>query len=491
MLEKRAELESLVTALENILREFQRNKKINPEGEICNFNEISSDDSYRFGSKTTELAIMYRLLAKIKGVKVPAGVGLSTNVFEMFFNEAGNSAQYKKLALDFEHAIKAKNAADARKIARNIQKLIDNSKTQTPVLQKQIEIKIKNALEHGSKFSVRSSGVGEDSENKAFAGMGETKLNVIYQDVFANIQECWKSFYSDRCIDYMIEGGNIVKPAVLVQEMIDVSKAGVIFSRNKYGNTIIEGVYGLGEGIVSGMLTPDTIEVETSDGEIIEYSVADKYLKIISTENGTKEEVVAEGAKERVLDAETVKKIMNIVRMLEKDAGYPVDIEYGIKDDIIYILQRRPITTFEEIAAENNDSKINSKEQSEIKQMAALVFEKIQPNDDILFNIADPSNEDEAISVYLKKKDNGVAVFYIDARYSGSVSAEQILEKIVERINTDAVVRAKFNGLSVISRIGEMEMGILPIPYIDDEKEIIPLKKNDDIRDIKTMLISA
>lgn len=491
LLEKRAELESLVTVLENILREYQINKKINPEGEICNFNEISSDDSYRFGSKTTELAVMYRLLEKIKGVKVPAGVGLSTNVFEMFFNEAGNSAQYKKLALDFERAIKAKNAADARKIARNIQKLIDNSKTQTPVLQKQIEIKIKNALEHGSKFSVRSSGVGEDSENKAFAGMGETKLNVIYQDVFANIQECWKSFYSDRCIDYMIEGGNIVKPAVLVQEMVDVSKAGVIFSRNKYGNTIIEGVYGLGEGIVSGMLTPDTIEVETSDGEIIEYSVADKYLKIISTENGTKEEVVTEGAKERVLDAETVKRIMDIVRMLEKDAGYPVDIEYGIKDDIIYILQRRPITTFEEIAAENNDSKINSKEQSEIKQMAALVFEKIQQNDDILFNIADPSNDDEAISVYLKKKDNGVAVFCIDAKYSGSVSAEQILEKIVERINTDAVVRAKFNGLSIILRVGEMEMGILPIPYIDDEKEIIPLKKNDDIRNIKTILFSA
>jgi phosphoenolpyruvate synthase/pyruvate phosphate dikinase len=71
-------------------------------------------------------------------------------------------------------------------------------------------------------------------------------------------------FLFDRCIEYMIKTGQIVKPAVLIQEMINVDKAGVIFSRNKYGNTIIEGVYGLGEGTVSGIITPDTVEVETT-----------------------------------------------------------------------------------------------------------------------------------------------------------------------------------------------------------------------------------
>jgi hypothetical protein len=61
-------------------------KKISIDSEICGFSEISAGDAYRFGSKTTELALIYRLLSKIKGVKVPAGVGISANVLYMFFS---------------------------------------------------------------------------------------------------------------------------------------------------------------------------------------------------------------------------------------------------------------------------------------------------------------------------------------------------------------------------------------------------------------------
>ncbi|GAB1401123.1 hypothetical protein MASR1M68_00340 [Elusimicrobiota bacterium] len=378
LLDARFSLEVLVAELEERVRDFQRNKKININSEISNFNEISIEDNYRFGSKTTELATMYKLLQKTKGVKIPAGVGISANVLEMFFDEIGKGAEYKKLSERFETAIKAKDLVKARKTARDIQNLIDESKPdKKTAIQRTIENKIKYALQHGSRYSVRSSGVGEDSGNKAFAGMGETKLNVGYDDIFGSIEECWKSFYSDRCIDYMIESGQVVKPAVLIQEMINVDKAGVIFSRNKYGNTTIEAVYGLGEGIVSGTLTPDTLEVDTASGEIIEYSVADKYVKIIATDTGTKQEIVTVGAKERVLDAETVKKLMDVVRTLEKDAGYPVDIEYGIKDDNIYILQRRPITTIEEATQEQVKEEIAVVDEKHQKQMAAIVFEDI------------------------------------------------------------------------------------------------------------------
>ncbi len=490
--EKRSEIKNLVLVLENIVTEYQSNKKISIDSEICGFSEISAGDAYRFGSKTTELALIYRLLSKIKGVKVPAGVGISANVLYMFFSETGQNEEYRQLTADFELAVKTKNETAAKQVAKKIQKLIDGSKDKKQTfMQKVIEGKMKSALRQGARYSVRSSGVGEDSENKAFAGMGETKLNVSYADVFENIQECWKSFYSDRCIEYMIKTGQIVKPAVLIQEMINVDKAGVIFSRNKYGNTIIEGVYGLGEGIVSGIITPDTVEVETTSGEIIEYSVADKYSKIVATANGTSQEVVTEGAKDRVLSAETVKTLMDIVNVLEKDAGYPVDIEYGIKDGEIYILQRRPITTLEDAVQAKPDI-TPAIEEKEVKQMAAISFEDMPAGSEILFNMANPLQQDEAIHVYLKKTDGNISVFCIDSKYDGKIDSAVILSMIIDRINTDSVVRDKFNGyLSVTAKIGEMEMGILPFPYIDDEERIIPAGGDIDIKHIKTMLMSA
>ncbi|MDD5021479.1 MAG: PEP/pyruvate-binding domain-containing protein [Endomicrobiaceae bacterium] len=492
LLDARVNLEALVEELANTVKEFQKNKEVQINCEICNFNEISIEDINRFGSKTTELSTMYKLLQKTKGVKVPAGVGISANVLEMFFYETGKGSQYKKLSEDFESAIKEKDFTNAKKIAKNIQNLIETGKTdKKTVIQQTIENKIKNALQQGARYSVRSSGVGEDSGNKAFAGMGETKLNVGYDEIFDNIKECWESFYSDRCIDYMIESGQVVKPAVLIQEMINVDNAGVIFSRNKYGNTTIEALYGLGEGIVSGALTPDTVEVDTASGEIIEYSVADKYVKIVATDNGTKQQIVTEGAKERVLDVATVKRLMDVVKTLEKDAGYPIDIEYGIKDDDIYILQRRPITTFED-ATQEKVKEVIVIDKKPVKQMATIVFENIPAGQEVLFNIANPSVEDEAISVYLKKTDGDIAVFCIDSKYLGNVHTGIVISAIVDRINTDSVVRDRFNSnLSIIARIGEMEMGILPFHYIDSDKKINLIEQDTNIQHIKTMLMSA
>jgi hypothetical protein len=211
----------------------------------------------------------------------------------------------------------------------------------------------------------------------------------------------------------------------------------------------------------------------------------------VSAANGTSQEVVTEGAKDRVLSAEAVKTLMDIVNVLEKDAGYPVDIEYGIKDDEIYILQRRPITTLEDAVQAKTDI-TPALEEKEAKQMAAISFEDMPAGSEILFNMANPLQQDEAIHVYLKKTDGNVSVFCIDSKYDGKIDSAVILSMIVDRINTDSVVRARFNGyLSVTAKIGEMEMGILPFPYIDDEERIIPAESNIDIKHIKTMLMSA
>ncbi|MDD2524454.1 MAG: PEP/pyruvate-binding domain-containing protein, partial [Endomicrobiaceae bacterium] len=462
--------------------------------EITTFDNIYEEDGNKFGSKTTELAKMYRLLKNQKGVHIPNGMGVSVDVLELLFNVVGNKDGF--MLKDFDNAIKNKDYSAAVQIAEKISSAIDDKNISA--VRKEFENFLKNKIaefaRQGVKYSVRSSGVGEDGSSRAFAGMGETKLNVSFDNVYDSIKECWKSFFSERCISYMIESGQVVKPAVLVQEMVNVDKAGVVFSRNKYGNETIEVLYGLGEGLVSGTLTPDTIEVDIKNGEIIEYSVADKQFKIVATDDGTARETVEQGAKARTLDAKTVKQLTEIIRILEKDAGYPVDVEFGIKDGEIYILQRRAITTLDAASQENNniDNKnLNDNDKNELKQFITVITGDISKESDIFVNIPNPENSDEAISIYLKSTENNRSIFYVDSKYSHLIKDGRIISLLVERINTDSVIREKFNSnLSIFDRVDNGEIGILPIIDILDDS-ILEKSIDINIENIKSILSAA
>ncbi|MDD5102244.1 MAG: PEP/pyruvate-binding domain-containing protein, partial [Endomicrobiaceae bacterium] len=463
--------------------------------EITTFDNIYEEDGNKFGSKTTELAKMYRLLKNQKGVHIPNGMGVSVDVLELLFNVVGNKDGF--MLKDFDNAIKNKDYSAAVQIAEKISSAIDDKNISA--VRKEFENFLKNKIaefaRQGVKYSVRSSGVGEDGSSRAFAGMGETKLNVSFDNVYDSIKECWKSFFSERCISYMIESGQVVKPAVLVQEMVNVDKAGVVFSRNKYGNETIEVLYGLGEGLVSGTLTPDTIEVDIKNGEIIEYSVADKQFKIVATDDGTARETVEQGVKARTLDAKTVKQLTEIIRILEKDAGYPVDVEFGIKDGEIYILQRRAITTLDAASQENSniiDNKnLNDNDKNELKQFITVITGDISKESDIFVNIQNPENSDEAISIYLKSTENNRSIFYVDSKYSHLIKDGRIISLLVERINTDSVIREKFNSnLSIFDRVDNGEIGILPIIDILDDS-ILEKSIDINIENIKSILSAA
>ena len=160
------------------------------------------------------------------------------------------------------------------------------------------------------------------------------------------------------------------KLAVVIQRMVDSDKSGVIFSRNPTkmsdDNVIIEAVWGLGEGIVSGKINPDHYVIKRSVEklEIIEEKIADKKIAIIRTSGGKNEvaKLTEERSTQKVLTNYELRRLSQYAVQLEEHYGKPQDIEFAIEGKEIYIVQSRPVTTY------NKEEKIHE----EIKGNAIL-----------------------------------------------------------------------------------------------------------------------
>lgn len=176
-----------------------------------------------------------------------------------------------------------------------------------------------------SRVSVRSSASNEDGIKKSFAGQYETYLDVSKENLLEKIKGCWESLYDENVISY---NGNCKNCSmnVIVQEMIDADYSGVAFSldptNSSQNYSIIEVTKGLGEKLVSGLVTPTRLIVRRQTGKS-DLTIGENFL-----------------------DDETIEKLETIVLDIEKIYGLPVDIEWCILKNEIYILQTRPITAF-------------------------------------------------------------------------------------------------------------------------------------------------
>lgn len=177
--------------------------------------------------------------------------------------------------------------------------------------------------------AVRSSACAEDSEIASYAGQQETYLNVCGADeVCARIIDCWKSFFSERALFYRARKGSLqdVRMAVVVQRMLNPLKSGVLFTvdpvNRRRDRMVVESVFGLGEQVVSGMVTPDHYVIDRAG-------------------NLKREQIV----ERRVLDEEELRQLATLGRDLERRFGRPQDIEWAIEDGQLYLLQARPVTT--------------------------------------------------------------------------------------------------------------------------------------------------
>ena len=180
----------------------------------------------------------------------------------------------------------------------------------------------------GGLVAVRSSACAEDSEAASFAGQQETFLNVAgAAEVARRVVECWASFFSERALFYRARKGSLddLRMAVVVQKMVEPRKSGVLFTadpvQRRRDQMIAEAVFGLGEQVVSGQVTPDHYVLDRSG-------------------NVKRDHIVNGG----VLEPDELAELAAMGVRLERHFGKPQDIEWAI-DDRLYLLQSRPVTT--------------------------------------------------------------------------------------------------------------------------------------------------
>ena len=198
---------------------------------------------------------------------------------------------------------------------------------------------------------VRSSAGDEDAAGSSFAGLHESYVNVRgFDAIIKHIQLVWASLWSDRALLYRRELGLEVEHsamAVMVQRLVQSHVSGIVFSRNPNDpeQTIIEAVYGLNQGLVDGSIEPDRWLLNRSTGNLLKHTPVERTRYMVCTDNGiTLAQLPPDKAKTAPLYAEQLNQLFELAHNLEQQFGLPQDIEWTLSNNLLFILQSRPVT---------------------------------------------------------------------------------------------------------------------------------------------------
>jgi pyruvate,water dikinase len=203
--------------------------------------------------------------------------------------------------------------------------------------------------------AVRSSALGEDSADATFAGQLDTYLWVRGADAVCHAtRECWASFYNPEAISYRARVGATGQPAmgVTVQLMVDALASGVMFTCNPVSGdpstVAVNASWGLGSAVVSGEVTPDEYRLSKVTGELLARTIGPKQVEDLPDPGGAgtvRAEVPVERREAACLDDESLARLVDVARRIERHFGGHQDVEWAIaRDGELLVLQSRPVT---------------------------------------------------------------------------------------------------------------------------------------------------
>lgn len=319
---------------------------------VLEFREIDKTKQMVVGGKGMNLGECSR----IDGILVPEGFCVTTEAFKRVIGENDELHQL----LDQLAVQKVDERKRISEISRKIRDLIEGIE-----IDKGIEEDIDRCLltfgfEHA--YAVRSSATAEDLPFASFAGQQDTYLNIKGKDaILQHITKCWASLFTDRAVIYRMQNGfdhRKVYLSVVIQRMIFPQASGILFTADPVSSNrkvlSIDASFGLGEALVSGLVSADNYKVQ--EGRIVEKKISAKKLAIYARkEGGTVEKEIEPGQQVlSTLSDEQVLGLERIGRKLEAHFGCPQDIEWCLVDDAFYIVQSRPITTLYPIPEAND-----------------------------------------------------------------------------------------------------------------------------------------
>jgi rifampicin phosphotransferase len=310
---------------------------------VLAFHEMELANRQEVGGKGVNLGE----LSKIPGIQVPEGFCVTTYAFKKSLEK--NETIYT--LLDELVRLTIKDLDRIKEISQKLRNMIVNV---------EIPSDIESAISHylsqlgeTSAFAVRSSATLEDLPQASFAGQHDTFLNVLGKNaILQHIKKCWASLFTERAVMYRIQNGfdhRQVYLSVIVQRMVFPQASGILFTADPIsGNRkilSIDASFGLGEAIVSGVVSPDNYKVK--DNCIIDKKIAVKSLVMYSKKGGGTEtkEIHPNEKNSQTLTDPQILQLARIGRQIENYFGCPQDLEWCLADDTFYIVQSRPITT--------------------------------------------------------------------------------------------------------------------------------------------------
>ncbi len=215
--------------------------------------------------------------------------------------------------------------------------------------------KLKGNKEH-FRVAVRSSSTLEDLGDASFAGQYETVLDVRDESKLIDaIKTCLLSYWTPRATTYRDNHGihdEDIHMGILVQEMVHSTTSGVLFTKDPRSNhddtlMVVNAVWGLGESLVSGAVTPDEYIINRTNGAEKHSIIADKKFKLQSSMDGGVESIQLNQpmSKGRVLSNNQLELLASLGNKVEQIFQSPQDLEWAFQDGELYLLQSRPITT--------------------------------------------------------------------------------------------------------------------------------------------------
>ncbi len=338
-------------------------KEVKMEGFVKWFSELSKNDVPTAGGKGASLAEMYNIK-----MPIPPGFMITAQSFDYFLKKTKIDGKIK----DILSKLDINDTEKLNKVSKDIRYIIESAELPEEMKEEIVEAydhlgassqeKGKNALgvleNSGNLFvAVRSSATTEDLADASFAGQQDSFLNVRgKEELLEFVKKCMSSLFTARAIYYRQKKGfdhNKSFLAVVVQKMINSEKSGVMFTKNPTKgdeSIVIEAVWGLGEGIVSGKIKPDhyAIDADLDNFKLLECEISLKKTAIIRDETGHDKEIKLndEVANRQVLNMHEIKILAQYGRKLEEHYGKPQDIEFAIDKSGVFIVQSRPITIF-------------------------------------------------------------------------------------------------------------------------------------------------
>lgn len=321
---------------------------MNNKPNVLWFNQLGIEDVNIVGGKGGNLGEMYNL-----GIPIPNGFVVTSDAYFQFIEENNLKPKIK----DILKITDVDQPDQLQQASKKIRSIIRKSP-----INEQLSIEIMKAYKKLSGFgglknipvAVRTSATAEDSLDASFAGQGDTFLNVIGEaNVISRVRDCWSSLFTSRSIFYQVKKHYDhfkIGVAVPVQKLINSEVSGIMFTANPVTNAkneiIVETIWGLGEYIVQGKITPDQHIVDKNSWKIISEEHVSQEIQLTKGDDETKETLVPKTKiNKKKIDPSMAIKIAKIGQKLHQHYGKPQDVEFSIDKGKLYIVQTRPITT--------------------------------------------------------------------------------------------------------------------------------------------------